>query len=165
MNRLNQILEKAYTSAFWLRILNIIMGYKIPFNSSHNFRIMKITKNYIRVKLPYIKNNTNHIRGMHACALATASEYACGLLIISNLNPEKYRLIMRSLKMDYIKQAKSDVYVEFKITEEEIDRIKNELSVSGMHLDKYIVEARNEKSELISIATLEWQLKDWRKIK
>lgn len=162
MAKLDYILERAYKSSFWLGILNIAMFYTIPFNAPHRFRIKFLSKNKIIIKIPYIRNNLNHLKGIHACALATASEYACGFLLISNLSASKYRLIMRSMHVDFVKQGKSNLKVEFNLDDATIEKIREELEIKGQELYTYKVECRNEKGELISIASLEWQLKNWK---
>ncbi len=165
MTKLDYILERAYKSSFWLGILNIAMFYTIPFNAPHRFRIKFLSKNKILIKIPYIRKNLNHLKGIHACALATASEYACGFLLISNLSPSKYRLIMRSMHVDFVKQGKGNLFVEFSLDDEILEKIRTELEEKGQELYTYKVECRNEKGELISIATLEWQLKNWKLLK
>lgn len=162
MAKLDYILLKAYKSKFWLGILNIVLSYVIPFNSPHRFKIIHLSKNKIKVKIPYIRKNLNHLKGIHACALATASEYACGFLLISNMSASRYRLIMRSMHLDFVKQGKGNLLVEFNIDNETLEKIRNELEEKGQELYTYKVECRNEKGELISIATLEWQLKNWK---
>lgn len=162
--KLEEIVEKSYTSKFWLEILNYGLWFKIPFNKPHLLRITSLGRNSITVKVPYKRKNLNHLRGIHACALATASEYACGFLLISRLNAEKYRLIMRSMQVDYIKQGKSDVYVNFNIDENRILEIKEKLGREPQCLEILEVEVRDAKQNLISIAKLEWQLKEWRKV-
>lgn len=159
---LEEILKKAYHSTFWLKILNIGLWYKIPFNKPHRFKITSITENEINVFIPYIRKNLNHLNGIHACALATVSEYACGFLLISRLSSSKYRLIMRSMQLDFIKQGKKDLYVRFQIPEERIQEIKNKLSVNTQCLEWLEVEVRDEEQNLISVTKLEWQLKEWK---
>lgn len=164
MKQLENILSKAYRSKFWLWILNKGLQRVIPFNAPHKFYIDKIDNNNIKVKIPYIRINLNHLKGIHACALATASEYACGFLLISRMSPSKYRLIMRSMHVDYIKQGKEDLFVNFTLSEERLSEIKNRLLESQQCLEILEVEVRNVKGDLISIAKLEWQLKSWEKI-
>lgn len=162
--KLKEIVEKAYNSKFWLEILNYGLWFKIPFNKPHILRIVSLSENSITVKIPYIRKNLNHLRGIHACALATASEYACGFLLISRLSPDKYRLIMRSMHVDFIKQGKSELFVNFNLTENRIEEIKQKLMETSQCLEILEVEVRDAQQNLISVAKLEWQLKDWRKI-
>ncbi len=161
---LEDIVLKSYSSKFWLEILNYGLWFKIPFNKPHLLRITSLSRNSISVKIPYKRRNLNHLRGIHACALATASEYACGFLLISRLSSEKYRLIMRSMHVDYIKQGKSEVYVNFNLDEIKINEIKSKLEKEPQCLEVLEVEIRDAKKNLISIAKLEWQLKDWKRV-
>lgn len=161
---LESILQKAYKSKFWLGILNIVLSYVIPFNRPHKFKIKELTQNSITVHIPYIRKNLNHLKGIHACALATASEYACGFLLISRMSSSKYRLIMRSMHVDYTKQGKTDLKILFKMEENKIEELKNKLSNSSQCLEILEVEVRDINDSLISIARLEWQLKEWKNI-
>jgi acyl-coenzyme A thioesterase PaaI-like protein len=162
---LEKIVRKAYTSKFYLELLNYGLWYKIPFNKPHRLRIKSLSENSITVHIPYIRKNLNHLKGIHACALATASEYACGFLLISRLSSSKYRLIMRNMNVDFIKQGKEDLFVNFKLEENRIEEIKSKLSKEPQCLEILEVEVRDAKQNLISVAKLEWQLKDWKQIK
>ncbi len=162
---LEQIVKKAYTSKFWLEILNYGLWFKIPFNKPHRLRVIELNSNSITVKIPFNRKNLNHLKGIHACALATASEYACGFLLISRMSADKYRLIMRSMHVDYIKQGKSDVYVKFNLDENRIEEIKSKLKTEKQCLEILEVEVRDNHQNLISVAKLEWQLKEWGNIK
>lgn len=163
--KLEEIVKKAYASKFWLEILNYGLWLKIPFNKPHILRIISLRENSITVKIPYIRKNLNHLKGVHACALATASEYACGFLLISRLSSDKYRLIMRSMHVDFIKQGKSELYVTFNLNENRVEEIKQKLRETSHCLEILEVEVRDAQQNLISMAKLEWQLKEWGSIK
>jgi acyl-coenzyme A thioesterase PaaI-like protein len=164
MQRLEKILPKAYESKFWLWVLNKGLGRVVPFNAPHRFKIIHIDKNNISVCIPFIRKNLNHLNGIHACALATASEYACGFLLISRLSISKYRIIMRNLSIDFVKQGREELYVKFSLSDERINEIKKKLESSAQCLELLEVEVRDGKGNLISVAKLEWQLKDWKKL-
>lgn len=100
------LLAAARTSALKRFILNQGLNFTIPFNSPHGFRVEPMKTGGIRVRIPWWHVNRNHIRGMHACALATGAELCSGLSVLEHLDPKQYRLIMASLHMDYHKQAK-----------------------------------------------------------
>ncbi len=164
MKKLENILAKAYKSKFWLWVLNKGLGRIIPFNAPHHFKIIAVDPNSITVHIPYIRKNLNHLKGIHACALATASEYACGFLLISRLSPSKYRLIMRNLSIDFVKQGREELFVNFSLTEDRINEIKKKLESSPQCMELLEVEVRDVNKNLISVAKLEWQLKDWNKL-
>jgi acyl-coenzyme A thioesterase PaaI-like protein len=134
MKQLEHILNKAYKNNFWLWILNKALNRIIPFNAPHKFYIDKIDLNNIQVNIPYIRKNLNHLKGVHACALATASEYACGFLLISRLSPSNYRLIMRNMHVDYVKQGKENLKVKFNLSEDRLLEIKRRLEVNQQSL-------------------------------
>lgn len=71
---------------------------------------------------------------------------------------------MRSMHVDYIKQGKSEVYVNFNLDENKINEIKSKLEKQPQCLEVLEVEIRDAKQNLISIAKLEWQLKDWKRV-
>lgn len=162
---MNGILEKAKKSAFWMWTLNKILQRVIPFNKPHGILITSLSDNAIIAKLPYKRRNLNHLKGMHACALATASEYACGLLLISRMDASKYRLIMKTMHMDYLHQGKTDVEVRFNLEENYIHNLKRRIDETQTVLEKFIVKAYNTKGEHLCTAELEWQLKSWTLLK
>ncbi len=163
-NQLNILVNKAKVSTFWLWIFNIVLHRVIPFNAPHKIKVTSITNNSITTFLPLIRKNQNHLKGMHACALGTVCEYSCGLLLISRLDPSKYRLIMKTLHMDYHQQAKTAVQVRYELSEELINKFKSQLTESPTLLEKFELTATNISGEIVCTATMEWQLKRWDKI-
>src|ERR1041384_3861909 len=103
---LPKLVSRARTSAFYRSVLNWALDRMIPFNRPHGFKILEVTDHGLKVLLPYRKRNLNHIRGLHACALATVSEFTTGFLLVSRLDSRKYRIIMQRLEMDYHYQGK-----------------------------------------------------------
>src|SRR5262245_33157011 len=104
---------------FWL---NQALSWKIPFNNPHGFRVIPMESG-IRVRIPYWQVNRNHLRGIHACALATGAELCSGIALMEHLDVRHYRLIMASLHMDYHKQAKRLTFAECKPSTEQISAV------------------------------------------
>lgn len=163
--KLHDLLEKASRSGFRLRLLNLFLARAIPFNAPHKVRIKEITKESIRILLPYIRINKNHIRGMHACALATLSEYVCGLTLARNFHTDQFRLIMKELQMTYHYQGKTDCYSEFALPQGERDQVKEILQLEDSVFRTYTVEVFDSLKNHISTAKITWQLKRWEKTK
>lgn len=113
----SRILERAQYSGFWRLVLNRMLSRMIPFNRPHGFAIAELGDDYLKVRLPYRRNNFNHIKGLHACALATLAEFTTGFMLIRKLDARKYRLIMKKLEMSYHYQGKSDATARFEVTE------------------------------------------------
>ena len=163
---LQQIFEKAKTSKRWLRLLNLGLARMIPFNKPHKFRVTEIKEDQIKVKLPYIKKNFNHIRGTHACALATVSEFCTGLMLISRMDSKAYRLIMQRMEMDYHYQGKMDAVASFSLTDAFIDeKILTPLKAEDSVVVDCEVHIHDVQGNHLTTGHIFWQVKEWNKVK
>lgn len=138
----------------------------IPFNKPHGFNIDEIGDHHIKTRLPYRRKNLNHIRGLHACALATLSEYTTGLLLISKLGFNKYRIILQRLEMDYHYQGKMDATGAFSITKEWLDQqiyvpLQSQDSV-GIICE---IKIHDVKGNHLTTGKVHWQIKEWKRVK
>ena len=111
-----KILQKAKHSSFYLKLLNWGLYRMVPFNKPHGFKIVELEDYRLKTLMPYRKSNFNHIKGLHACGLATISEFATGFLLLSSLDMKKYRMILQRLEMNYLYQGKMDATAEFTIS-------------------------------------------------
>jgi acyl-coenzyme A thioesterase PaaI-like protein len=160
------MITRAKNSKFYLWLLNIGLLRMIPFNKPHGFRIMEIGDYEIKLLLPYKHKNLNHIRGLHACALATISEYATGLLLISKLGFAKYRIIMQRLEMDYHYQGKMDATAHFSISE----RWLQQQIIEPLKLQESVtviceIKIHDIKSNHLTTGKVHWQIKEWKRVK
>jgi acyl-coenzyme A thioesterase PaaI-like protein len=162
----SKVIERARHSAFYLWLLNVGLQYKIPFNKPHGFRIVKIGEYEVKILIPYKRKNLNHIRGLHACALATISEYATGLLLISNLGFDTYRLIMQRLEVDYHYQGKSDAVAEFQISQEWLrGSIIEPLQTQESVVVPCEVKIHDTQGKHLTTAKIYWQIKKWTSVR
>jgi acyl-coenzyme A thioesterase PaaI-like protein len=162
----SKIIEKAKHSAFHLKLLNWGLNRVVPFNKPHGFRILAIEDNRLKTLIPYKRKNFNHIRGLHACALATLSEFTTGFLLLAKLDATKYRLIMQRLEMDYHYQGKMDATGEFLASEEWLkemiyDPLKNQDSVVVV----CTVKITDIKNNHLTTGKVFWQIKNWDKVR
>ncbi len=84
-----KLVEKAKTSKARLFVLTMVTRRIIPFNRPHKISITKLSDHNIETFLPYRKRNFNHLRGLHACALATLAEFTGGFLLLTRLGNVK----------------------------------------------------------------------------
>ena len=162
----NVILAKAKHSSFYRKLLNMSLNRMIPFNRPHGFSILEIKDHSLKTLLPYRKSNFNHIRGLHACALATVSEFTTGFLLISKLDQKKYRLIMQRLEMDYHYQGKMDAVAEFSISDEWLtSKIFEPLKQSEAVVINCQIKIHDIKGNHLTTGNVFWQIKDWAKVK
>jgi acyl-coenzyme A thioesterase PaaI-like protein len=161
-----KIIEKAKHSSFYLKVLNWSMNRMVPFNKPHGFKILSIGDYHLRTSIPYRKRNWNHIRGLHACALATISEFTTGFLLVSKLDAKKYRLIMQRLEMDYHYQGKMDATAEFSTSS---DWFEKNIYVPLRSNDAVVIpceiKIHDAKGNHLTTGKVFWQIKNWSKVK
>lgn len=161
-----QLIQKAEHSAFYRWLLNVSLDRMIPFNKPHGFRIVSISRNELVTRIPYRKSNLNHIRGLHACALATISEFTTGFLLISRLDMKQYRIIMQRLEMDYHYQGKMDAQATFSISDAWLEEnIYAPLKTQEAVVIPCEVKIHDSKNNLLTTGKVFWQIKDWQKVK
>jgi acyl-coenzyme A thioesterase PaaI-like protein len=166
MIALNPFMEKAMKSRWGLWQLNQILWRVVPFNAPHRLKVVQVEHEALSIELPYIRKNRNHIQGLHACALATLSEYVCGLHLLKILGAGNYRIILKSLKMDYHFQGKESVQARFELnTEIFMAELEEKLKIEESILRVFKIEIFDSSKRLISTAFPEWQIKPWSKVK
>lgn len=161
-----KIIEKAKRSPFWLWVLNQSLYRMVPFNAPHKFQVVEMGDHKLKALIPYRRSNFNHIRGLHACALATISEFATGFLLLSRLDIKKYRLIMKRIEMEYHYQGKMNAYALFETSDQWfaqniIDPLKTQEAV----IVPCEIKIHDEKGNHITTGKVFWQVKDWTKVK
>ncbi|HYF70060.1 MAG TPA: DUF4442 domain-containing protein [Ohtaekwangia sp.] len=163
---IQKLVQRAQTSGFYRKLLNWGLNRMIPFNKPHGFEVIELGPDYLKVSLPYRKKNFNHIRGIHACALATVSEFTTGFLLVSKLDSGKYRLIMQRLEMDYHYQGKMDAVAQFQADDRWLEQhiyfpLKEQESVVVICEVKIHDKAGNH----LTTGKVFWQIKEWQKVK
>lgn len=163
---LPHLIVKARRSGFWLFVLNLLMARTIPFNSPHKFRISEMSDEHLRTFAPYRKSNFNHIRGIHACAIATVAEFSAGFLLLTKLDPSKYRLIMGRLDADYTYQAKEDIIALAELTSERLHEEVLAPLEQGESTEIVMTTVVSDVSgnEVAEVRTT-WQVKRWDRVK
>ena len=165
MFRLQNLIQKASDSTFYTWILNRVISQAVPFNAPHHFRITKIHPGETHILLPYRRSNRNHVKGIHACALATLCEFTVGMTLISKISDSQYRLILKNLKMEYHYQAKMDVTASFTITEETLkNKIIDPLLNSDAIFHEFEIKVTDVAQNLICTGHVNWQIKKWDKV-
>ena len=158
------LIAAARTSPWKRIVLNQLLGWKIPFNHPHGFRVIPV-EGGIRVRIPYWHVNRNHIKGMHACALATGAELCSGIALLEHLDSSKYRLIMASLHMEYHKQAKRTTFAECKPAAERISSVKESLKTEEAMRYESVIELRDDEDLHVATGTVVWQVKEWGRVR
>jgi myo-inositol-1-phosphate synthase len=98
--------------------------------------------------------------------LATVSEYATGLLLISKLGFDTYRIIMQRLEMDYHYQGKMDATAHFSISESWLhERIYEPLKTNASVTVICEIKIYDAQNNHLTTGKVHWQIKEWRRVK
>ncbi len=163
---LRKWVEKGKNSRAALRVLTMITRRVIPFNRPHNISIISLSDDEIITQLPYIKRNLNHVRGLHACAMATLAEFTSGFLLLSKIGNIHYRIIMKSLVMEYFYQGKSAATGYYRMTDDWVEEhIRQPLQSQDQVLVKCPVKILDREGNHLCTGTAEWQVKKWSKVR
>jgi acyl-coenzyme A thioesterase PaaI-like protein len=164
--KLNDFIDRAKHSALHLWVLNIMLYRMIPFNKPHRLKIETLADDGVKALLPYRRRNFNHIRGLHACVLATLTEFTSGFVLLSKLGFEKYRIILQRLEMDYLYQGKMDAVAEFKISDSWLQTmVYTPLASQEAVVVVCEVKVYDIKGNHLTTGHVHWQIKNWAKVK
>lgn len=162
---LSTLFEKAKTSKRHKWLLTYSLNRFVPFNKSHKFKVEALSDYLLRIQIPYRKSNLNHLKGIHACAQATAAEISSGLLLIATLDPKRYRIILQKLELEYHYQAKTEVTARFEIDSEWLqDRVYEPLLQNDRVFVDCSIDLFDTSNKLVATAIALWQIKDWQSV-
>ena len=159
---LSALLDAARHDPKHLDRFNAALDRLVPFNRPHHLSVEHLTEGTITVRLPYEEANLNHVRSLHACGLATAAEFASGLFLLQHVNPARYRLLMKSLSITYLRQGLQDALVTVAPASGWIqNEVLTPLEAEGRLTVPLQIDVRDVAGEVLCQVTVAWHLKAW----
>ena len=131
----------------------------IPFNRPHRLKVKSLSDERCEVVLPFRRRNLNHVGTMHACALATAAEYASGLCVLSAFGVGRVRLVMADMKMAYSRRGDSSCVAEAKLPSDVLAHVQKKLKAEGRCAFELHSLVRDAADEVVAEAQITWHLK------
>ena len=136
-----------------------LMQEVIPFNRPHRLTVQSLSDKRCEVALPFRRRNLNHVGTMHACALATAAEYASGLCVLSAFGVGRVRLVMANMQIAYSRRGASSCIAEAKLPADVLSRVRNQLQEEGRCSFELHAVVRDDAHEVVAEAQITWHLK------
>ena len=93
-------LPKSIRSTLWSKAF----GRVVPMVGTANIRYLEVDKDHVTVRIENQRNMQNHIKGVHAAAMALLAETATGFLTALHV-PDDRIVLIKSLHVDYLKVA------------------------------------------------------------
>lgn len=160
---IERILDKP--SSIEMIVLDKVLKFMIPFNSPHGFKLLALNDEEIKIRLPYKNKNLNHLKGIHACAIATVGEFCAGMSLIRSFPMSKYRPILAKLEAEYLYQGKTDLIGSIKIVPDKILAVKDEIETAGKSLIELETVLTDKNQNVVAKVRTTWQIKSWDKVK
>ncbi|ENX17141.1 hypothetical protein F895_01076 [Acinetobacter sp. CIP 64.2] len=125
---------KGIRSTLWSKAF----GRVVPMVGTANIRYLEVDKDHVTVRIENQRNMQNHIKGVHAAAMALLGETATGFLTGLHV-PDDRILLIKSLHVDYLKVAQGGLTATATLSAEQqqfiADNEKGELLIPVTVLD------------------------------
>lgn len=131
----------------WL--FNRFISWKIPYSGSIKPQVQELSAGHCRIFLKNRRSNTNHLKSIHALALANLGELSSGLAMICGL-PPNVRGIVTEINTEYLKKAKGDLTAkaDVAVPKEVTDRLEHRVKA----------EIFDEQGDMVSCTNVKWLL-------
>jgi len=128
------------------RLFSWLLGRFVPYTGTLGAHIEVLQPGYCVVRLCDRRAVRNHLRSVHAMALANLGEMASGLALMNSL-PDDTRGILAGFNIEYLKKARGVLRAEC--------RCEVPASNTGCEID-VLCEIRNAEGEIVTVATAQW---------
>ncbi len=107
----------------WLT--SFMLGHVVPMVGSASLRFEEVSHERVVVSIRNRRKVQNHIKGVHAAAMALLAETATGFCVGMNVPDDKLPLI-KTLKVDYLKRAQGDMKAVAQLSPEQVQQIQTQ---------------------------------------
>jgi acyl-coenzyme A thioesterase PaaI-like protein len=128
-------------------VFSKMVGWSAPYTGTIDARVQEVSAGYARVAMRDRKAVRNHLRCIHAIALANLGEVTTGLATLTAL-PDGARGIPKSINVEYIKKARGNLTAECRVEVQDSVTENMELAV--------VADIKNASGEIVSRATAHW---------
>ena len=121
----------------------------IPMVAGCQVEVTEFERGHVKMKIPF-EPNSNHVGTMYAGAIFTCAELPGGAILMSAFDMQKFFPTLAKIETKFIKPAKTAVYVEVNMTEEELERIENEAEEKGKSVFLLELDLKDENGEVVA---------------
>ncbi|MEE9101259.1 MULTISPECIES: YiiD C-terminal domain-containing protein [Pseudomonas] len=113
---------------------------------------------HVRLRMP-LKGNENHIHNMYAGALFTVAELPGGVLMMTSFDARRFYPIVKEAGLRFLRPAASDVTVDARLSEDEIQRIGEEATTHGKADFVLDLQLKDENGDVVAESHAVYQLR------
>ncbi|CUA84783.1 MULTISPECIES: DUF4442 domain-containing protein [Gulbenkiania] len=121
-NSMSRMADKAANLPSGLRsfVLSRLFGRIVPFLGTAGLRFEEVGHERLVVSIRNQRKVQNHIKGVHAAAMALLAETATGFVVGMNV-PDDKLMLLKSMKVDYLKRAQGNMRAVATLLPEQIE--------------------------------------------
>ena len=145
LNRLRRILARIDRLPRFIRgwARRKAVHFSIPFTGTAGVEIIELEPDLVRLRLANRRRVRNHIKGVHAAAMALLAETASGLAVGMHLPDDKLPLL-KTMAFRYTRRASGGITAEARVTAGQI-RDMEEIDKGEAKVDVQLWDDENEK--------------------
>ena len=114
-NRVLSMWNKLGGSVIGRKLFNILLSRSVPYTGSIKANVLELQPGLVKVSLRDRRAVRNHLKSIHAIALANLGELASGLAMVTAV-PSGTRTIVTNLEIEYLKKARGQLFAEGRAT-------------------------------------------------
>lgn len=130
----------------------------IPFLARTGVVVDHAERGFVRLRMPF-EPNVNHVGMMYAGALFTLAEVPGGTIWMTTFDPKRSYPIVKDLQIRFRRPAMTDISVEVRIGDDEIDRITAEVEAAGKADYGWECELKDASGEVVAISQNTYQMR------
>jgi len=134
---------------FGPELFMLAFGAMVPYSGALGAKVEVLEPGRVRLRLRERRAVRNHLRSVHAIALANLGEMASGLAMTTAL-PEGIRSIVTGLSIEYAKKARGVLVAESRVTVP--DRVTEDVEHDVR------AEVRDAAGDVVATVTVRWRL-------
>ena len=131
-------------------LFSMLAGLYVPYTGSISPTVMTLEDGHVIVKLRDKRKVRNHLKSIHALALANLGEFTTGLTLITMLE-QNSNAILRNLNIEYLKKARGTLIAEATYMLPQI--------TVGDTLHLITANIKNDNNEIVCVVTATWSVR------
>ncbi len=130
------------------RLFSVAVGFKVPYAATIRPRVRDVVYGRTRVDLPDRRRVRNHLRSIHAVALAGLGELTANMALMST-QPASGRWIVRDMRVEYLKKGRGTITAECQVDDVAWDTDRN---IEG------VAVLRDQRGNTVARVHMSWKV-------